>query len=343
MITLARFGRALLGAALLTLFLPARADRIQLDNGDQVTGTVLEQNIDQLIVETAWGGKITIKRSEVTRLFTETPRRIELQDGRSLDGTLQSQADGSLIVTTPDARIALAGLAAITAITAIPDSTPPAWTWRGNVTVGGELKAGNTQTDKFNASTRLVAEKKEQQRVTLAASLNRELNANQLTKEQYRASGKYDRFFHKRWYGYAGASFEQDKFKDIDLRSIFSAGSGYQFFDTDALRLSLEAGLSYTDTRFVVDEDDTYAGFNWGLNWEQQLLDGRVSFFHRHQGNQGLDAADNTLINAQTGVRVPVAKGLTASAEYDLDWNRSPPDNTNSTDHTWLLGIGYDW
>ncbi|VAW74384.1 hypothetical protein MNBD_GAMMA15-1356 [hydrothermal vent metagenome] len=321
-----------------------QADQIALSNGDRVSGTLIEQNMDQIIIETPYAGKLTIKRSEIIRLTTDHPMRIQLHDGRQIDGILRQVKPGSLSIETPDLQqIPLGGLDTIAAIDAIPSGLPAVFEWRGNVTLSGEEKSGNTNTDKLNISTRIVAEKKNDKRFTVSTRLARENVNNKLTKEQYRLDGKYDHFFHEKWFGFVATSFEQDPFKDIDLRSIFSVGSGYQFYDTDKLRLSLEAGLSYTETRFIVDDDDNYAGFNWGLNWEQSLWGDRLKFFHRHRGNQGLDNRDNLIINAQTGVRVPVAAGLSASAEYDLDWNRSPPDNTKSTDHAFLLGLGYDW
>ena len=320
------------------------ADQATLSNGDRITGTLIEQTMDTLVMETAYAGKITIKRSEIITLSTDQPLRLKLQDGRQLDGILRTDQQAGLNVETVDGQqVPLGGLEAIAAIGAIPSDKPAEYEWRGNVVLSGEARSGNTDTDKLNMSTRVVAEKKKDNRFTIGAMLAREHVDDRLTKEQYRLDGKYDHFFHDRWYGFLATSFEQDPFRDIDLRSVFSAGSGYQFFDSDELRLSLEAGLSYTDTRFDVDQDDNYAGFNWGLNWEQSLLGDKLKFFHRHRGNQGLDTTDNLIINAQTGVKFPIAAGLSASAEYDLDWDRSPPDNTKSTDHTYLLGVAYDW
>ena len=322
----------------------AGADQAVLGNGDRVSGTLLEQTMDAVVMETAWGGKITIRRADLVGLSTDRPLRIRLHDDRSFEGTLGSDDSGRPVIETTDRqRIRIDGLEAIAAMAPVASEQPPRYEWRGNVTLSGELKTGNTDTDKLNVGTHMVIEKKNINRVTLDAMLAREHADNRLTKEQYQLGGKYDHFFHERWFGFIGAAFEQDPFRDIDLRSVVSAGSGYQFFDSNELRLSLEAGLSYTDTRFIVDEDDRYAGFNWGLNWEQALPGNRATFFHRHRGNQGLDSSDNLIVKARTGIRVPIAAGLTASAEYDLDWDRPPAEDTSSMDHTYRLGVGYDW
>ena len=322
----------------------AVADLITLNNGDRITGTLLEQTKDELVLDTGYAGKLKIKRSAVASLTTDQPLRFELQDGQQLDGMLVTDDQGKLLVQTQDGVTApVETLSAISSITPIPPAGPPPWEWRGNVTVGGETKTGNTETDKLNVNARTVVEQKELNRFTVDAALEREESQNTLTKEQYLLGGKYDRFFNKRWYGFVGAAFEQDKFKDLDLRSTLAAGSGYQFFDSDELRVSLEAGLSYTDENFITEEDNSYSGFNWGFNWEQALFDKRLNFFHRHRGNQGFDESDNLIINASTGVRLPIMAGISATAQHDIDWDNSPPDDADSTDQTYLFGLGYDW
>lgn len=322
----------------------AVADSVTLNNGDKISGTLVEQTGDELVLDTGYAGKLKIKRSAVASVTTDKPVRIELQDGQQLDGLLASDEQGNLVVQAEDGSTAsVAALSAISSIGPIPPDGPPPWQWRGNVTVGGETKTGNTETDKLNVNARTVVEQKELNRFTVEATMDREESGNTLTKEQYLLGGKYDRFFSKRWYGFVGTSFEQDKFKDLDLRTTLAAGSGYQFFDSDDLRVSLEAGLSYTDENFTTEEDNSYSGFNWGFNWEQALFNKRLNFFHRHRGNQGFDESDNLIINASTGVRLPIMAGISATAQHDIDWDNSPPDDADSTDQTYLFGLGYDW
>lgn len=333
---------AVLIGALLTGY--AVADQVELSNGDRISGTLVEQNADDIVFDTGYAGQLKIKRNAVVSISTDRPLRIELRDGQQLDGILLSDDQGRLFIQEQDKDPAVIdSLDSIASMVAVPPAGPPPWDWRGNITFGSEMRTGNTETDKLNLDSRAVIEQKELNRFTVVASMAREESENTLTKEQYLLGGKYDRFFTRKWYGFVGMGFEQDKFKDLDLRSTVGAGSGYQFFDSDELRVSLEGGLSYTDEDFISDEDDSYAGFNWGFNWEQAVLDQRLNFFHRHRGNQGFNESDNLIINASTGVRVPVVLGISATAQYDIDWDRSPPDDADSTDQTYLIGVGYDW
>ncbi len=320
------------------------ADTIELSNGDKLTGTVTEQTAGKIKIETSYAGTVEVSLAEVASMNTETPMQFVLQDGQVINGTVRTMPGGGIEVTGRDqSSVQLPGLASISSIGAIPPSGTLPLEWHGDASLAGNVTKGNTDTSAVGLATRIVGEQKAIQRFTGYANYNKEESNGTTTKNQYLLGGKYDRFFTEQWYGFAGLDFEKDKFKDLDLRSTLSAGAGHQFYNTDELKLSVEAGLSYTDDNYINAEDDAYAGFIWGVNWEQKFFDGMVDFYHRHRGIQGLDSADNTLIHAETGARFPLVMGLNGFIGYDIDWDGDPPEGTKSTDHTYKAGVGYAW
>ena len=107
-------------------------------------------------------------------ISTDRPLRIRLIDGRELDGTLASDESGNLIVQPRDESPAIiAGLNGVASIAALPAAGPPPWDWRGNVTLGAEMKSGNTETDKLNMDSRVVIEQAALNRFTVVANLRR--------------------------------------------------------------------------------------------------------------------------------------------------------------------------
>lgn len=48
-------------------------------------------------------------------------------------------------------------------------------------------------------------------------------------------------------------------------------------------------------------------------------------------------------LRSRTGVRVPIASGINASVQVNLDWEREPAPGRKSTDTTLLIGLGYEW
>jgi hypothetical protein len=103
----------------------------------------------------------------------------------------------------------------------------------------------------------------------------------------------------------------------MKLRSAVAAGPGYQFYDSDGLRRSLEAGPGYTDENFITQAASSYAGF---------------------------DASGNLIINAGTDVRLPIMAGVSATGQYYIGWDRSPPGDAPTTlMNPTRFGVGYDW
>lgn len=83
------------------------------------------------------------------------------------------------------------------------------------------------------------------------------------TESNWIAYMKYDHFVTRKWYAYTNADFQNDKFKDIQLRSTLGIGTGYQFIESEKTNLSLEGGLTYVQTDFIVAPDDDYPAGRW--------------------------------------------------------------------------------
>ena len=45
----------------------------------------------------------------------------------------------------------------------------------------------------------------------------------------------------------------------------------------------------------------------------------------------------------RTGLRFPLADGLDASAQVNIDWDNEPAPGRESTDVATILGLGYGW
>jgi putative salt-induced outer membrane protein YdiY len=63
--------------------------------------------------------------------------------------------------------------------------------------------------------------------------------------------------------------FEHDQFADLDLRSTVGTGPGYQFFESEALNLSVSAGPAWVDEDFDEAEDEDYAAGQWLFSYDQ--------------------------------------------------------------------------
>ena len=323
----------------------AMADEIVLANGDRLTGKIVRKESDTLVFSTAYAGNLNIRWADIRRITAEAPMALYFADGSKLTGTLRSEEDGSVLVgsgeTPASAPIPIEKLRFINPSALISGEGAKV---SGHINAGLSSTSGNTQANKFFLDTEGVVRTRDN-RYTLGARGAHTRDHGAETESSWLAYAKADRFFagSKKWYGYANGDFENDRFKDIRLRSTLGLGSGYQFFESERTNLSLEGGLTYVRTDFMVGEDDAYPAGRWALKFDHLLFATGMRLFHGHEAYVGLDNANKMFVRSQTGLRVPLLKSLNATAQYNVDWENTPTAGRVRTDKALLLTLGYIW
>src|SRR5690554_1140466 len=212
----------------------AAADTVHLKGGDRLTGTIVSKQGDQLTLDTPYAGKVVIKWSEVAGIETSQPARFMLKDRTVLDAQASGKADetvvlraGTTITTTPIA------LAEVEYINPPPEVTGEGVNVSGRAQLGLTMNRGNTDNDQlyYDAETVIRSVKN---RFTIGATGENKKEDGTETARNNRLYFKYDHFLTDKWYAYANTDAEEDKFKDLNLRTTIGAGSGYQFFETPA-------------------------------------------------------------------------------------------------------------
>jgi len=320
---------------------PLLADEIRMKNGDRISGRVISMDSGTLTVETEYAGKIAIRWNQVEALQADSPVHIVLEDETRAHGMLKTTSDGILELDTDDVTRPLEFLPSrVAAIN--PPITPPAKI-TGRVNAGLDVKKGNTDTEAYHVDTELVA-RTEKNRYTLGGEANREEESGVKTADNWLAYTSYDHFLSEKWFLYTNASFEKDDFKDLSLRTTLGAGSGYQFYETALRNLSAEAGISYVNEDYDVNnQDDDYAAGRWSVKFDRYLFDKFFQLFHHHEGIVSLEDTEQVVIRARTGVRIPLRNGFNTTLQYNWDWDNSPAAGNDRVDERYLFTLGYSW
>jgi hypothetical protein len=104
----------------------------------------------------------------------------------------------------------------------------------------------------------------------------------------------------------------------------------------------VEAGLAGIDEDYDVDEDQSYLGFTWGIDYDRYFLDDMVHFFHWQRGIWSLSDSEDIMIYMRTGFRVPLVKRLSASLQYNWELDNAVPPGEDEIDHRLLLTLGWE-
>jgi len=323
---------------------PVLADTVVMVGGDRLSGKILHKAAGTLTLETEYAGNVPIAWQNIATLSTDepievlrwgaqVPERLKLEPGEPGSVTVRLGEDGER-VTIP--------LGSLAFLNPKPEESGLGTSYSGRVNVSAARARGNSTTDRLYAEAELKAHAKDY-RYAITGQTKREDEAGQRISSRTLLSGTHDRFLGGRQFWYLRGSLEHDRFKDIELRATAGVGYGLRLIDTDLTELSLRGGLDAVRLDRVSNDDERYPALGWGVNFSHWISNRRLQLFHDQEGFWNLEDRNQASVRSKTGVRIPVADRLTASAQLNLDWEREPSPGRKAVDTTWLLGLGYDW
>lgn len=330
----------------------AAADEIRMKNGDVITGKVVRKFNEKLVFKTAYAGEIQVIWSEIETIRTDEPLAVTLSDRTNLRTPLESYDAGKTTIQLAPARARKdedkqyaekeIPLEDLMYINPTPELSGIGVNWKGRINLGGAVTQGNTDTTTLRLDAESIA-RTLKHRLTVAAVVNRATSDGENTQFNNRSLLKLDRFISNKWYVYANNTLENDRFRDIRLRTITGAGSGYQVYERPDLNLFVEGGLNYVTVNYYDADNESYPGARWAVKYDQRIFSGSTQFFHEHEILLGLDNASNALAFTKTGLRFPIINNFNASVQYNLDWAGQPAEGRKSTDSALIFNLGYVW
>ncbi len=317
----------------------AAADEVVLNNGDRITGKLVELVDGKLSIKTEYAGTVKIDWEQVQSFSTDEPVYLKIGDNEvrakvseAESGTATLQSDDLLTTESID----------LSRLESMSYEKKPPVRVSGRINIGASSTSGNTNTDQLNGELEIVA-RSDKNRVILLAEVNRQESDGEQTESNWITYFGYDHFISKQWYAYASASAENDKFKDINLRTTLGAGAGYQIFETKKTNWAMELGLSYVNTDYINEADSDYPAARWAMSFIQKLFDSKIEFFNRDSVHSALDDSNNMFLRTRTGLRFPIVERMNSTIQYNYDYDNNPAPGRVKEDKAWLFTLGYTW
>jgi putative salt-induced outer membrane protein YdiY len=317
----------------------AGADEVVLNNGDRITGKLVELAEGKLSIKTEYAGTVKIEWSQVQSLSTDNPVYLKIGDN-IIRAKVSESVSGTATLQTEELPTAEA--VELSKLKSISYEKKPPVRVNGRINIGASSTSGNTNTDQLNGELEFVA-RSDRNRVRLLAEVNKAKTDGEQTESNWLTYFGYDHFVSEKLYAYASASAENDEFKDINLRTTLGAGAGYQFFETDKTNLAMELGLSYVNTDYIEAEDEDYPAARWAMNFVQKLFDSRIEFFNRDSVHSDLQDSNNYFFRTRTGLRFPIVERMNSTIQYNYDYDNQPAPGRVKQDKAWLFTLGYTW
>jgi putative salt-induced outer membrane protein YdiY len=320
---------------------PPSADELRLSNGDVITGKVIRMEDQKVVFKTEYAGEISVDWQMVVKLSTDEPINVILNDGTALTGATQEADENNMTLDIGNleepAKFELKEVKAINPV----EKPPVRITARANV--GITLERGNTDTDNRHLDGELVA-RTDKNRFIIGGEINKEKDRGQTSSDNWRAYGKYNYFMTRKWFLFANTLFESDKFKDLDLRTTLGAGVGHNIFESEELNLNMAVGPAYIKENFIEAQDKEFGAAQWIIRYDQYFFNQRLQLFHNNNGYWSLSDSNNWLIYTRQGFRFPLYKGLTATFQYNYDYDNEPSEDAEEKwDSKLLFLLGWQF
>ena len=250
----------------------ALADRIELKNGSVIIGDIVAKEGDTLTVKTDFAGQIPVAWSQVAGIETDGEDKFMLKDRTVIEAEATPGGNGTLALSGQSvSTTAPIPMAEVDYINPPLYITGEGVRVTGRANLGLTMNRGNTDNDQLLYDVESII-RSIKNRFTAGATGETKKEDGIETARNNRVYGKYDHFLTEKWYAYGNADAEEDKFKDLNLRTTIGGGMGYQFFETSERSLSLEGGFTYVNNDYDLAEDEGYGTGRWAVRggWRRQ-------------------------------------------------------------------------
>lgn len=328
---------------------PAPVDIVTLKDGSVIYGEIMEMAGGVLFLKTSSSpdGMVKVKWDDVTKLSVNHPLPFHLKEGSILNGTATAGPDGTLNIQAEPLKGSVS--VPLSSVTSLNPLIQPPVIYTGSLTGGYSQTTGNSHLRNASLLGDFVA-RSEQLRLTINGRYVYGDNANTLIARNARGTIKLDFFITKRFFWFASAYFENDRFQDLKMRTALASGPGYQFLERGDLSgifkdmtFYTEAGLAYFNEDFRVAEDMSSIRARVSMKWNWPLFDDRVTFYHFNEIFPSLENSSNFFLTMDNGVRFKLFEGFVSGFQVTTRFNNKPAPGTSDTDNLFLWTLGYSF
>lgn len=313
------------------------ADEVTLDNGQKMIGRITKSDDLDLYLSVHFAdASIPIRWKNIVALQTSSPVRVQLRDGRSFFANIQLREDGS--------------------ITLQEDGVPvPVQTTRsdlyyleerkgaldGEVGLSGTGSAGNSKTLSVRLYWDLYFRWKTQS-LQFKGDSSLDSSDGVTTDRNVYAQVRYDYLFGDPAFLFGSLEENNDRFADIESRTIATVGVGTFIANTQEFVLKADIGFTYTISRLEVGGDSDTPGYRpsifllWKLPLDLRVKD-TVTFYGNFDQSSDWQARNELLISRE------VFKGFHLNGGLTSTWDHGAAPGFKQRDDTYFFGIGYEF
>ncbi|GAB4230520.1 MAG: DUF481 domain-containing protein [Acidobacteriota bacterium] len=308
---------------------------VLLRNQDRISGRILSVTGQELVIETSYAGRITIRRDEVERFVSHEALEVWFKTGKRETGGVE--ADGTLL-RVAGKEVLWADVEKIQ-IPPEPVKERKGWLagWKGNVDLTYNVSRGNTNLDHFGFQFGLNRRRSDDAwNARFRTLYSRQDGTVSGDLQSFRV--RYDRFVSERWFFFGSFGADRDKMESLQLRTREGGGIGYRLSAARETVLSLFAGLSAVQERFAGLARTSQSEAAITAEFRTAVL--APAILTANSELQPRLSEDRYLFNFDWGLRVPLFERLTVGLQYFTKYDSAPPSAAKRKDYGLMSTLG---
>ncbi len=249
----------LAGIAAAILAPAAYADQVTLTNGDRLSGTVVLSDAKTLVLKTEYAGAVTLKWEFVQKIDSGQSLYIGTKGGQVIVGTVTTTGDKLEVATKESGNVDVAKADVSFVRNADEEKKTEdarerllhpglADLWTGSLDTGFGLVSGNSQSTNFTFglhAVRATTRDKITYYTTSAFSRSRVNGVTATTAQAIAGGVRYDLNVSEKSFAFGTVDLFNDRFQDLDLRTVLGAGGGYHAIKNERTSLDLLVGGTF--------------------------------------------------------------------------------------------------
>ncbi len=248
------FSRLLLVVLVFFPIIRVAASEIVLKNGDRVSGRIVEQSDEAVILETEYAGKITIAKKHIEKIADRPALKVE-ETAKVLAAAVPPKPAAKGVATPASAPLAKAKPRLFGGrFMGIADG------WDGNANIGFSYTSGNSNNTTMTTGLRAVKSGGRDNLTVYVRSLwNSTHGTGRMvtTQNAFWGGARYDRNIDGKAFAFVSYDFERDRPKKLNFRSVVGGGFGHHTIKKERTQLDILAGAAWNRTWQPGENHDT--------------------------------------------------------------------------------------
>lgn len=302
------------------LAISVAADKLQLVNGDELTGELKGISSEIVEFETEYAGVLRIKQDTVANIETEADYFVIDATGQRTNLRFDDAVDVS--------NVRLARL----------DIKTGSYTQglSNRLTASLSYSQGNATTQVYVLTSESQLRRTKSEHI-LSSLLNYDVAEGNLLKNHTQFNFKSRRFLGQKNFLTLVTDAYRDPLKATDLRLAPVVGFGRNLWEHSYSKLTVETGIAAV-YEWRDEERIQNPGWSWELSYNRRLLGGRVELNHDHRSLKTL--GEGILVESSNEFKYKLTQNLDINLLARFKHDTNVPDEIEETDITYVAGIG---